>query len=128
MGYSCFAMLCKFMLIRNVNQLFTYPLFSGFPSHLGRHGAFSRVLCAIHTYILYIVSIVCICMYRCIVYVKPNLAIPSHHPSPSCYPYICSLCLCLYFCLASKFTCMIFLDSTYKGYLFIFLSDLLHSV
>ena len=39
---------------------------------------------------------------------------------PPWYPYICSLCLCLYFCFANKFICIIFLDSTYKGYYMIF--------
>ena len=35
------------------------------------------------------------------------------HPVPSCYPYACSLCLCLYFCFANKFIYTSFLDSTY---------------
>ena len=39
--------------------------------------------------------------------------------SPWC-PYVCSLCLCLYFCFANKFICIIFLDSTYKQYYMIF--------
>ena len=30
------------------------------------------------------------------------------------YPYVCSLCLCLYFCYADKFICIIFPDSTCK--------------
>ena len=38
--------------------------------------------------------------------------IPS--PFPPWYPYVCSLCLCLYFCFANKFICTIFLNSTYK--------------
>ena len=32
---------------------------------------------------------------------------------PPWYPYICSLCLCLYFCFANKIIYIIFLDSTY---------------
>ena len=34
-------------------------------------------------------------------------------PLPPWCPYVCSLHLCLYFCLANRFTCTIFLDSTY---------------
>ena len=41
----------------------------------------------------------------------------SHHHStptfPSRCPYVGSLHLCLYFCLANRFICTIFLDSTY---------------
>ena len=38
----------------------------------------------------------------------------THFPPflPWC-PYICSLCLCLYFSFANRFTCIIFLDSAY---------------
>ena len=32
---------------------------------------------------------------------------------PPWYPYICSLCLCLYFCFANKIIYIIFLDSIY---------------
>ena len=55
--------------------------------------------------ILYIV--VCI-------YVRSHL--PIHIPSSLSpwYPYICSLCLCLYFCFANKLIYIISLDSTYK--------------
>ena len=47
--YSCFTMLCQFLLYNKVNQLYVYiyPLFFGFPSHLGHHRALSRVPCAI---------------------------------------------------------------------------------
>ena len=38
------------------------------------------------------------------------------HPCHPSYSYVCSLCLCLYFCFANKFICVIFLDSTYKQY------------
>ena len=55
--------------------------------------------------------------YECI-YVNPNLPVipPPPPPAPSfppwC-PYVCSLHLCLYFCLGNQFICTIFLDSTY---------------
>ena len=44
---------------------------------------------------------------------------------PPWYPYICFLCLCLYFCFAKKIIYAIFLNSTYLGFSF---PDLLHSV
>ena len=37
----------------------------------------------------------------------------SHPPFPPWCPYVCSLHLCLYFCLSNRFMCTIFLDSTY---------------
>ena len=47
--YSCFTMLCQFLLYSKVNQLYVYiyPLFLGFSSHLGHYRALSRVPCAI---------------------------------------------------------------------------------
>ena len=54
---------------------------------------------------------------------SPNSALPLW------YPYVCSPCLCLYFCFADRFICTVFLDSTYIyiniWYLFFFW---LHSV
>ena len=50
-------------------------------------------------------------------------------PFPPWYPYICSLCLRLYFCFANKVICTVFLDFTYMHSYTIFCSsDLLHSV
>jgi len=52
-------------------------------------------------------------------------------PFPVWYLYICSLCLCLYFCFANKFINFIFLDSTYVAILYdicFSLSKLFHSV
>ena len=47
--YSCFTVLCWFLLYSKVNQpyVYTYPLFFGFLFHLGHHRALSRVTCAI---------------------------------------------------------------------------------
>ena len=47
--YNCFTMLCKFLLYSRVNQLYVYiyPLFCGFPPHLGHHRALSTVPCAL---------------------------------------------------------------------------------
>jgi len=41
------------------------------------------------------------------VYVCHSQSLGSSHP---CYPYICSVRLCLYFCPADRFICTIFLD------------------
>ena len=70
--------------------------------------------------ILYRVSIVNVRQSQ-----SPNSSKPSFL---SWYSYICSLCLSLYFCSASKITYIIFLDCMYMCYYMIFfsLSDLLH--
>ena len=49
---------------------------------------------------LYTVSTVCICQCQ-----SPNL---SHPAFPRLGPYICSLCLCFYFCFANRFICTVF--------------------
>ena len=43
--------------------------------------------------------------------IPASQSVPSPFPLPW-YPYICSLCPCLYFCFASKIICTILLDST----------------
>ena len=47
--YSCFTMLYKFLLYSKVTQLYVYiyPLFCGFPPHLGHPRALSTVPCAL---------------------------------------------------------------------------------
>ena len=42
----------------------------------------------------------------CFIYSSVYMSIPIHstHPFPLWYPYICSLCLCLYFYFANKFS------------------------
>ena len=61
------------------------------------------------------------------------MSVPVFHfihpyPFPPWYPYICSLCLCLYFCFANKIIYTIFLDSMYvhwyKIFIFLFLTSL----
>ena len=54
--------------------------------------------------ILYVVSIVYIYQSQ-----SPN----SFHPLPPCCPYICSLCLGLYFCFPDRIIYTTFLDSIY---------------
>ena len=46
---SCFTLLCQFLLYGKLNHPYIniYPLFFGFPSHLGHDRALSRVPCAI---------------------------------------------------------------------------------
>ena len=76
-----------FLLYFKVNQLYVYiyPLFFGFPSHLGvefpvLHTKSSLVICSLHS-----VNSV-------------YMSIPSHNSSHllAWYPYVCSLRLCLY--------------------------------
>ena len=96
-------MLCQLLLYSKVNQLYVYmhPPF-GFSSYLGHHRALGRALFYTQHYI----------------YVNHNLQFIPPHPGQ--YPYVHSLCLCLYFCFANKFICIIFLDSTNKQYYMIF--------
>ena len=53
-----------------------------------------------------------VCTQYCI---YANLSLPVHPTlsSPPWCPYICSLCLCLYLCFASKIICTVFLESMY---------------
>ena len=59
-----------------MNQLYVYmyPLFFGFPSHVGHHRAISRVSCALQQVLISSLF----CTYSCI-HVNPNLPI---HPAP----------------------------------------------
>ena len=60
-------------------------------------------------------------------YINPNL--PIHFtPFPDWCSYIRSLYLCLYFCLADKFICIIFLGSMYKWHYMMFFSFWLPSL
>ena len=54
-----------------MNQLYIYiyPLFFGFPSHLGHHSALSRVPCAIHIF--------CFCLFRIDEHFKTSPKIPG---------------------------------------------------
>ena len=47
-------MLCQFLLYSKVNQpcIYTYPLYFGFPSHLGEHRALSTVTRAVQSVII----------------------------------------------------------------------------
>ena len=49
--FSWVTVLCWFLLYSKVNQQYMYicPLFLGFPSHLGHHGALRRLPCAIQS-------------------------------------------------------------------------------
>ena len=75
--YSCFTMLCWFLLHSKLNQLYIYiyVLFFRFPSHLGHHRALSGVPCANSRFSLVIYVIHSIDT----VYINPNLPI---HPTP----------------------------------------------
>ena len=127
--YSCFTMLCQFLLYSKVNQLYVYiyPPFFGFPSHLGHHRALSRVPCATQQVLI---SYLFYTQYQQCIYVNPNLPIQTT-PHPPWYPYVCSLRLCLYFCFVNKMVYTNFFR--FHIYVLIYdvsfpLSDLLHSV
>ena len=45
-----------------------------------------------------------------------SIPVSQFIPPPALCPYICSLCLCFYFCFADKSIGIIFLDSTPKRY------------
>ena len=127
--YSCFTMLCQFLLYSKVNQLYVYvyPLFFGFPSHLGHHRALSRVPCAIQQVLI---SYLFYTQYQQCRYVNPSLPIHPTTPLPPWYPYVCSLHLYLYFCFVNKIIYTNFFR--FHIYALIYdicfsLSDLLHS-
>ena len=94
-------MLPQFLLYSKMNQLYIYiyPLPFGSPSYSGYCSALSRVPCAIQ-YVL--ISYVFYTQYQQCIYVNSNLPIPPTPSRPPWYPYICSLCLCLYFCFANR--------------------------
>ena len=61
--------------------MYIYPLFFGFPFHLGHHKALSRVPCAIE----------CVCLVTYFINsVNPNLSIHST-PFPPWHPCICPI-------------------------------------
>ena len=88
------------LLHSKVSQLYVYIylLYFAFPFHLGHHRALS-----------------CLCYTTGSQW--SSMSIPTFQfipPSSSpWYPYVYSLCLCLYFCFANKFIWTIFLESTY---------------
>ena len=93
-----------------VNQLYVYiyPLFFGFPSHLGHQRALCRVPCAI---LQVLVSYLFYTQYQQCIYVNPNLSIHSPH-LPPWYPYV-------FFCLFVYFNRNLFLLFIYLFILFI---------
>ena len=74
-------MLCQSLLYSEMNQLYvyTYPLFFGFPFHLGHPRALSRVPCAIQQVLI---SYLFYTQYQQCVYVDPSLC-PFYHIPPS---------------------------------------------
>ena len=82
MEYSCFILLCQFLLYRNMNQacIYIYAHFFGFPFLLGHHRVPSRVLCAI-TVGFYQLSVLYKIVYTCQSQ-SPNL---PHAPGSLCF-------------------------------------------
>ena len=105
---------------------FTYTCilsFMDFLPHLGHHRALSFLYSRFSLVICFLYSINSVYMSMPVSQFFPP------HPSPW-YPYICSLCLCLYFCFANKaiipFSRFHIHDLIYG--IHFSLSDLLHSV
>ena len=96
------------------------PFWTSLP--LGYHSVLGRDTCATYSKFA---SVVYFIHSISNVYVSIPLSqfLPPH-PFPPWYPYIRFLCLCLYFCFADKFICILFLDSIYKRYhtVFVFLT------
>ena len=78
--YSCFTMLCQFLLYNKVNQLcvYLYVLVWEFASHLGHHRALgkSSLSCTIGSQ--YLLSILYIAS---LVYIPQSQSLNSPHPS-----------------------------------------------
>lgn len=91
--YSCFIVLCYFLLCSRVNQLCVciYPLFGEFSSHLGHHRALSRVPCAIEQAL-----ISCLFYAQQCKYVNPNLPIhliPSQISLLGIHTFVLYICV-----------------------------------
>ena len=101
-------------------------------SHLPLSSGFLTIASLfIYLFILYSRFLLVICFIHISVYMSiPISQFITPPPPPPLLPYICSLHLCLYFCLANWFICTIFLDSTYmRSYtIFVFLFSDFHSV
>ena len=94
----CFTVLCWFLLNRKVSQLYIYPLYSGFPSHLVHHRALRRASCATQfSLVIYFTHTVNRAHMSILI---SQFIPPSWLPW---YPHVCSLCL--YFSFANKSIC-----------------------
>ena len=101
MQILCHLSLCWFLLHRKVNQshVYLYTLFLDFPSHLGDRRAVSTVP-VLHSKFSVVIHFIHSTSSVCSSAPVSQLILPS--PLPACCPWICSLCLCLYFCFANK--------------------------
>ena len=97
--HSCFTMLCWFLLSSKwISCVYTcIPSFFGFPSHLGRHRALSRILCATQSVLI------------SYLYISSILPIP-----PTRFPplgvHMFAFYVCVYFWFANKFINAILLE------------------
>ena len=116
--YSCFTMLCKFLhTAKWISRMYTYmPSFLDFLSIQAttEHWVEFPVLPSRFSLVIYFIHNSVYTSIPISQFILPPL------PFPLWYLYICSLCLCLYFCFANKFINFIFLDSTYRQYYMIF--------
>ena len=108
--YSCFVILCWFLLYNDVKQLYIhmYPFPLGPHFHPPSYPSGSSQSTVLSLCTMQRVSTGCLCYVWQCTYVSPN---SSHPPQP--HPHISSLHLCLYSCRTNRFICTTFLDSTY---------------
>jgi len=103
LDYIYFTMLCQFLLYIKVNHLYIYiyPLFFGFPSHLGHHGALSRFPALHSRFSLVIYSVHRVnSVYYYISIKSPNLSIS---PLSVCM-FVLHVCLSI-FSFVNRFLC-----------------------
>ena len=99
--YQCIVVLqcCVnfYLTAKQISHVYVSPPCSVVPSHLGHHGASSRVPCAVQQILIsYLFNMQ---YYVCL----PQSPNSSHHSLyPPWFPYVCSLCMCLYFCPVGK--------------------------
>ena len=101
LGYSYFTTLCYFLLYGEVNQLHVHkhPLPPGWPQgvewspRVTQRG--SPVLCSVHGH----------------VHISPPLPVLPTPPFPPLGVHTFVFYVCVYFCLANRLICTIFLDS-----------------
>ena len=121
MKYSCFTMLCQFLLYNNVDQLYIhiYPLILEPPSQpspiptlqvITEHQAVHMCYTAASHGLFDTWQYIC---------VSATFSVPPPFPSPT-VSIVYSLCLCLYSCLANMFISTVFLYSIYLHIIFFF--------
>ena len=103
LGYSCFTMLCQFLLYNEVNQLYASP-----SPHSTFHPSRSPQSNKLN-YLRYTAGSYQLCILHIVVQIQEIYASNSFYiPSTPLCPHIHSLCLFFYSCPANMFICTIF--------------------